>query len=52
MIHIVKKVSASIASRARFILAFFSFLSCLALDSDIRNKLFMYWRQKKFLIKN
>ena len=51
MIHIVKKVSASIASRARFVLAFFSFLSCLALDSDIRNKLFMYWRQKKIFNK-
>ncbi len=51
MIHIVNKFSASIASRARFVLAFFSFLSCLALDSDIRNKLFMYWRQKKIFNK-
>ena len=48
-INFIKKVSTSINSRIRLILTFISFLSGLALDYEIRNKLFTYWKNKQIL---
>ena len=48
-INFIKKVSTSINSRVRLILTFISFLSGLALDYEIRNKLFTYWKNKQIL---
>tara|TARA_Y200000002_G_scaffold3324_1_gene3101 strand:- start:4326 stop:4721 length:396 start_codon:yes stop_codon:yes gene_type:complete len=48
-INFIKKVSMSINSRVRLILTFISFLSGLALDHEIRNKLFTYWKNKQIL---
>ena len=50
-INFIKKASTSINSRVRLILTFISFLSGLALDDEIRNKLFMYWKNKQVLNK-
>ena len=50
-INFIKKVSTSINSRVRLILTFISFLSGLALDDEIRNKLFTYWKNKQVLNK-
>lgn len=50
-INFIKKVSTSINSRVRLILTFISFLSGLALDYEIRNKLFTYWKNKQVLNK-
>lgn len=48
-INFIKKISTSINSRVRLILTFISFLSGLALDYEIRNKLFTYWKNKQIL---
>tara|TARA_Y100000816_G_C25957975_1_gene499834 strand:+ start:186 stop:581 length:396 start_codon:yes stop_codon:yes gene_type:complete len=50
-INFIKKASTSINSRVRLILTFISFLSGLALDDEIRNKLFTYWKNKQVLNK-
>ena len=50
-INFIKKVSTSINSRVRLILTFISFLSGLALDDEIRNKLFTYLKNKQVLNK-
>ena len=50
-ITFIKKVLTSINSRVRLILTFISFLSGLALDDEIRNKLFTYWKNKQVLNK-
>ena len=51
-INFIKKVSTSINSRVRLILTFISFLSGLALDYEIKNKLFTYWKNKKQILNN
>jgi hypothetical protein len=50
-INFIKKVLTSINSRVRLILTFISFLSGLALDDEIRKKLFTYWKNKQVLNK-
>lgn len=50
-INFIKKVSTSINSRVSLIFTFISFLSGLALDDEIRNKLFTYWKNKQVLNK-